>query len=785
MSLSHLQDYDWTSAAKSAAQVVDDQAVEKAFADQAYGFVANKVGILMQDPYQVGFEIVSKNDANTRMVGIFAFRVNSSLLYVPAFFLNGEIKGTDLLYRVDVKKFVNNNEEWITFLREHGSRDIGKGVSHDISRRIPYRMHMERLVSPPYMKTASDGSQELMANRGDGTWQAMEPLYGMNHVKVASDGVSWEPTLREMFSEGTVKYAADLTAFMADFGRPEHLEKIAQMVEKSPAFADAFVRNLQDSDFAPQAMFDRWEKEASQTKQASSEDLVLYRGLHDDLIKSAKAGEIYDKGYLIDDKRPEDVLSLVVADPHECLTQINGPGIYKVLMSDGTMKKALVGTQSNTYPGDCCAKAVPCGGSNSSTGPAPQLPKYVLMLTGTKFLHSMHGYDDMPSIWGSPSPDDDKRELEDPALLTEMTAGKGYVQYSQRDGTISDYFRVTGKKTRKGITEYEIKPRYHSNPVIVTFNPELAETDVARGLLGADSRFVEVADEKDEMSCCPPGGRDSTSWSPKNPTQKLADDSLILSRRWKPEGTKQASVKFMPNVDEFVLTMDGKVTQRMNRMETAVKMAAELRIQAASAEEILDEAKEKGQSHFFLMAKDAAALTMTHDPVFNDDYDAVFGTRVQRPERLAIPTQYIGEQVPGNRIGDAWNPTNQGINSDQDREHVPTEMLMNSSPEEIAQYAETHETNSVFPHGVLGSLLQTYDSSSAIDQYIPKMEDGLDAVGRSLFLFYWKPTDFQQSYGADDMRNLEDKLLSTFKQYGDTVLDLLRKTRRRKAGQSL
>ena len=104
--------YDNSDWRKNAAATYPDQDVEKAFLDQAYVFIQNKATPLMRDPYRLGFEIVFKNDDNTRMVGIFVFRVDDDLLYAPVFFINGEIKGTDLLYRHATKKFVPLTNDW-------------------------------------------------------------------------------------------------------------------------------------------------------------------------------------------------------------------------------------------------------------------------------------------------------------------------------------------------------------------------------------------------------------------------------------------------------------------------------------------------------------------------------------------------------------------------------------------------------------------------------------------------------------------------------------------------
>ena len=46
-----------------------------------------------------------------------------------------------------------------------------------------------------------------------------------------------------------------------------------------------------------------------------------------------------------------------------------------------------------------------------------------------------------------------------------------------------------------------------------------------------------------------------------------------------------------------------------------------------------------------------------------------------------------------------------------------------------------------------------------------------------LFLSVWKPEEFLGLYGADDIIELENMLLSNFKQLGDLILELLLKTK--------
>jgi hypothetical protein len=117
--------------------------------DQAYMAVQSKAAPIMRAPYRIGFEIVHRNNDNTRLVGIFVFRVNKDLYYAPVFFINGNIKGTDLFYRHTTKSFVPATESWVEYLISLSETSEGKGVP--ISERINTRrqMNLQAIVSPP------------------------------------------------------------------------------------------------------------------------------------------------------------------------------------------------------------------------------------------------------------------------------------------------------------------------------------------------------------------------------------------------------------------------------------------------------------------------------------------------------------------------------------------------------------------------------------------------------------------------------------------------------------
>lgn len=133
---------DWKKQA--ALTATSDADVEKAFADMAAGFVENKLPALMQGEHNIGFEVVKKNDDNTCMLGIFAFKVDKSLLFAPVFFLHGEIKGP-LLYRCDTHSFVPATKEWASYLVSSLERKEGESSPKSKRQAMNPLVQMDRI----------------------------------------------------------------------------------------------------------------------------------------------------------------------------------------------------------------------------------------------------------------------------------------------------------------------------------------------------------------------------------------------------------------------------------------------------------------------------------------------------------------------------------------------------------------------------------------------------------------------------------------------------------------
>src|SRR5262245_33160565 len=134
----------------------NEGAFEQAFASLGHSYMAEKAPRLLQ--YELGFQLLEKNEDGTRAVGIFAFKVGEHYLYCPVFFLNGELKGHELLYIKNQDLFVPLEDTWVSYLLGRKPLALGGGTERNLSRlgvQGPNFYQLSR--SPQKWASVSDG----------------------------------------------------------------------------------------------------------------------------------------------------------------------------------------------------------------------------------------------------------------------------------------------------------------------------------------------------------------------------------------------------------------------------------------------------------------------------------------------------------------------------------------------------------------------------------------------------------------------------------------------------
>lgn len=125
----------------------NDVQFEQAFSNLAHAYLADKAPSLLQ--YELGFQLLDRNQDNTKAVGIFGFKVGPKLMYGPAFFLNGDLKGHELLYLKDEDQFVPLKENWLNHLLNKRPNVLGGGVPTDPARLGVSQPDLHSMNFPP------------------------------------------------------------------------------------------------------------------------------------------------------------------------------------------------------------------------------------------------------------------------------------------------------------------------------------------------------------------------------------------------------------------------------------------------------------------------------------------------------------------------------------------------------------------------------------------------------------------------------------------------------------
>jgi len=270
--------------------------------------------------YRVGFQIIDKNEDDTQAVGVAAFVMNGVWLYIPVFFLKGEIKGFDLLWIKQQDLFVPSMDNWIAALQQEGLSALGHGFQQGEEG------HKNDIFATP------------------GNTRVYQPYSSMG--KAAFDANSlvdtedWQKMAKRATPDGY--RAVDLTEDIKLLGK-----------EAAQVFLNTFLNN---PDFA-QCLFRFYDldqveglaKQAAQMTMDQKPELdQKVKFYTDPMSKEARdltnreKELLMNKGIYVKDDRhsfskvfQEEVNSSAIQNP-TC------PGIYDVLMLDGTFKPYII-----------------------------------------------------------------------------------------------------------------------------------------------------------------------------------------------------------------------------------------------------------------------------------------------------------------------------------------------------------------------------------------------------------------------------------------------------------
>jgi uncharacterized protein YktB (UPF0637 family) len=675
--------------------------------------------------YRVGFQVIDKTDEGDRAVGVAAFVVNDVWLYIPVFFLKGDLRGTELIYVKQRDMFVPAADNWISTISERGLEVLGKskeqGAESDFFA-APENTNIY-LDSTEFGKTANFDDNSLI---------------GYDEVC-------------DMFKcHKDASMPIDLPEHLNKLG-PDAAMTFANTVLNSEKFANALFHHYDDVS-VEKMLKDCVRIYASHQKQAAEPQVQFYTA--DDMEKAAAELGDTEKGLLlrndvyVRDTRTnfskiyeDEVGTGVIQNP-------TNPGIYDVYTMDGKFKPYIVLTPKNI---DECPTMF--RQRNNNVGHQVCL----IDIDDPKSFICKRNND----VFAKPSTKITEKEIK--GLQGGMKASLRSLR-DLKDGT--ELLFVTGadncirtrlvKKLTTGDGGLVVAMANTAGTMsknMTTSNSSIGEIVVE--FTGREGRLKVKGDHMFVPSHCRVFTRE-----PGKGENKLAlgtpETIYQTMHKQAGDGWGLHRIELFATQGTMELKTASGSTGLMSRSEGLRHMIEDHGIFAGQAMQMWNRAKRNPQNRTSFLIKHAAPYDTT--AYGNSERPFMGGPSANEDYGIKSTIQAEGGRaLTGPKASDN------------------TSMLPQQAIDKATQAAEAG-IKEVFDVAVLEGLVDKTDISELRKDYLKDMIQGMDKVGRMLFLFYWHRDEFEDRYGQEDLTKLEDTLKDVFTSIGDLVLFLKNKT---------
>ncbi len=798
------------------AELGGDQEVafEQAFSNLAHAYIKEKAPTLLD--YEVGFQLVDKNEEGNKSIGIMGFKVGQQWLYVPIFWLSGDIKGHELLYIKHEDMFVPLKENWLNHLLNKKPNVLGASTGRNMREIGVLPPHLYQLSRSPH-KFAS-----VMNNMPDWAKEAMPTVAYMAVTNPATDpkftnitslpdflkkegeavikslvlSFGQNPKLASVFDEfhgfSVIDEAiAEIAKRTAEANQtPSVIKNAATTCKKTLKGVRCFETRAGKTSVLPKmdatggsvnaspgdllkesAVGDPHDSHVTYALQEKPLQIVTYdevvshgSGLHD--LSSADREKLVKDKILIKDKRPDSNKAYEL----QSTLRLQNPtetGLYDVLTKPTTFEKCLVVLGPYSQRGPRTFATVVRLSDGKSKAWLNIHPSHI-------FVAKQYTNEEFQDWWN---------KLED---CKSLPSGRGKYMIVGNTGQGSLPFSVDSTLSSDAVKSYDVyfdsyarKDRPDHLPRIRKWDDDgYWHEDGSRinltGKRGAklrstggdlyvpdDYKLITLRPAKDEKedspSCCfsCSGGGES------DPPPIVLGNQLDIDQMI---GIKTASIKIYSTGTE--VDINGR---RLQKMSGLIHLVRDWGLREKTARAMLKRADQQKVARFrvkYALQEYELQQTGPSAPGIPDaptGYDPFSGGMV--------PTQQLGEynlRVPDMSASKTDRMIYHPMGPDpQYQQPIPDHDSQNAA----LQAAQTGQKE-IFDTAMIGSLLKAVRDDSMVDRYLGDLMKGLDRLGRILFLFYWHGERFEDRYGKSDMVELEDGLRNAFETLGDIVLFL-------------
>ena len=797
---------------------------EQAFSSLAYAYLRDKAPRLLD--FMVGFQLVDRNEDNTKAMGIFGFQVGKQWLYAPVFFLNGDLKGHELLYMKNNDSFVPLKENWINYIMSRKPHILGEQSASKLRELGGVYPDIRTLSIPPSIgggKRASDNSwlQGVMPMLAAFKTKAASSLYrGAGNRKLNQAAVVADP-----FGAALAKQASIL-----DFNNvmPQSLEliKMAHAIsERYPTIKQAMQK------FYGVDCFSRWskdlrnnlEKEASNilpvqiaAKPYMPGNLLIPTERPAGPIDHVKQGKlnldaseyVFEQGgFIVDtldvrfqveresagitDSRSDDEVSKAYNTQVDVrMTNPTETNLYRVLERPGKFSKMLVVMHGSSNRGREPFATLVRLEDNGDGGDKAWLNSHATNIFADQTAERDEWREWFESLPGSESLEDGGEYIavsEDGSgtvpFHVQSNYGDGRHRVDFRTHVNFDEARPSTMPRLQKITDPFTEEGYHmpsTYGAMLYTDKEGKKGTRLRAIAGelrvpASFKFLKLSEPHkprsgELMPCC-----NYTSRSDMPPIQlgKIDDIQLFFYE-------KTAGLQLLNNsTDVYIDSVLG--SERVSLKEAAWHLVSVHGLREKAARELLEQSERKGKTSYRIEyapgygnqkqagPNDSVLAGGPDAPIF-DDFAEERSVENYGP-RTSAPTQYGGEAAYRlNHLSadqtdpGVWNPW-QNYEAEDFQKNV-----------QQAQQAGAQGQKEVFDTSMISGMLKSVRQDSLVERHLAPLVESLDALGRLLMNFYWHGEEFEDRYGKSDMPELEDSLRNSFEALGDVTLFLKEKT---------
>jgi len=688
-------------------------------------------------PYLVGFETIQKSEDNTKAVGVFGFKAdNGQILFVPSFFVNGTVRDVNLLYSKNNEQFYPLDEDWASLFLKDDVTGIGRKADE----------------------------------AGDKMKQEMSPVDFRDFVRPPRTGKYTFASVVDFVEKSSNQVK---TAFW-------------NLLESSPKFTESVLR------FYPQEKIAKAVAPFQDTKREV--DLEVIRpeeAQKNKKLTTVQKKKLVDQGYLVLDKRsPDQMSSYGLFEYANKFTNPQEAGFYNYLTKDARLAMGLVIPRPLTFfdgfPND--DTLVVNMDNESSQGFTYMKPHESI------FVKNNYRVEDMSEIVS---------KLSDPKSVRPSSKTHYILLNENMIGTVP--FRIVQSYTDPGGTRHlvveqcGVDPRQSKNSFFTHTN---SEEYASRA--GGESHYSNTG----PVPCCV-GGSDKHLIFSNRAGKKLShkSDCIIV-----PKGFRLLRVNFGSQIDDGMREGEAyeKYRERQRKNDNKYRLSEPgglygvntalgekavfpFTVRSNGSEFFMNvnrlrkkypsplEAKIGMVLDFGLSEQAADSLVDAVTPgIAKEGYIklAAMGDQVHQLVDEAPHTNELGQPtytgVPYENTLDAsdgytGNPTQLGLAEMPEVEGIDTAI------DQASQLAQSGQKQ-LFDTQSIAALSKFVNPADKVEAYMPDFVTTMDKLGRILFLMSWDTDKFEEMYGRDELPEFHDLLKNVFRNLGELVIFLKKKS---------